>query len=111
MACQYVKCHCGVRCVIVTAQKTPTFTFYEVNVNIKILLEGKSATECIVWHEQVSRAMSSRYFKDLHDFADCDVAIVGAGPSGLACAYELSKNPELKVEKQNRCAETASSHL
>lgn len=46
---------------------------------------------------QVSRAMSTRYFKDLNDFAECDVAIVGAGPSGLACAYELAKNPALKV--------------
>ena len=41
--------------------------------------------------------MTSRYFKDLYDYAACDVVIVGAGPSGLACAYELSKNPDLKV--------------
>jgi len=47
---------------------------------------------------QVSRAMTTRYFKDLYDYADTDVVIVGAGPSGLACAYELSKNPDLKVK-------------
>lgn len=46
---------------------------------------------------QVSRAMTTRYFNDLNDYAECDVVIVGAGPSGLACAYELSKNPELKI--------------
>lgn len=46
---------------------------------------------------QVSRAMTSRYFNDLNEFAECDVVVVGAGPSGLACAYELAKNPDLKV--------------
>ena len=45
----------------------------------------------------VSRAMTSRYFKDLHDYAECDIIVVGAGSAGLACAYELSKHPELKV--------------
>lgn len=46
---------------------------------------------------EVSRAMTTRYFKDLYDYASCDVVIVGAGPSGLACAYELSKNPDMKI--------------
>ena len=46
---------------------------------------------------QVSRAMTSRYFKDLDEFAECDVVIVGAGSAGLSCAYELSKHPEIKV--------------
>jgi thiamine thiazole synthase len=45
----------------------------------------------------VSRAMTSRYFKDLHDYAECDVIIVGAGSAGLSCAYELTKHPEVKV--------------
>lgn len=45
----------------------------------------------------VSRAMTSRYFKDLHDYAECDIIVVGAGSAGLACAYELSKHPELKI--------------
>lgn len=46
---------------------------------------------------KVSRAMTSRYFRDLDEFADTDVVIVGAGPSGLACAYELTKRPDVKV--------------
>eukprot|EP00798_Chlamydomonas_sp_ICE-L_P031787 gene31787-6984_t len=46
----------------------------------------------------VSRAMTSRYFKDLDEFADTDIVIVGAGSAGLACAYELSViSPETKV--------------
>ena len=47
---------------------------------------------------QVSRAMTSRYFKDLNEYAECDVIIVGAGSAGLSCAYELSKHPDVKVE-------------
>jgi len=46
---------------------------------------------------QVSRAMTSRYFKDLDEYAECDVIIVGAGSAGLSCAYELSKHPDVKV--------------
>ena len=46
---------------------------------------------------QVSRAMTSRYFKDLNEYAECDVIIVGAGSAGLSCAYELSKHPDVKV--------------
>jgi hypothetical protein len=46
---------------------------------------------------QVSRAMTSRYFKDLDEYAECDVIIAGAGSAGLSCAYELSKHPEVKV--------------
>lgn len=45
----------------------------------------------------ISRAMTSRYMKDLQDYAECDVVIVGAGSAGLSCAYELSKHPEIKV--------------
>ena len=46
----------------------------------------------------VSREMSNRYMNDLISFADSDVAIIGAGPSGLACAYELGKKcPDAKI--------------
>ena len=46
----------------------------------------------------VSRAMTSRYFKDLDKFAVSDVIIVGAGSSGLSAAYVIAKNrPDLKV--------------
>jgi thiamine thiazole synthase len=41
--------------------------------------------------------MTSRYFKDLDEYAECDVIIVGAGSAGLACAYELTKYPEIRV--------------
>lgn len=46
---------------------------------------------------QVSRAMTRRYMKDLDENAEADVVIVGAGSAGLACAYELSKHPEIRV--------------
>ena len=31
---------------------------------------------------QISRSMTSRYFKDLDEYAECDVIIVGAGSAG-----------------------------
>ena len=45
----------------------------------------------------MSREMSSRYMKDLYDMAEADVIISGAGSAGLACAWELSKNENLKI--------------
>ena len=47
----------------------------------------------------MSRAMTSRYFKDLDEYAECDVIIAGAGSAGLSCAYELSKHPDVKARK------------
>lgn len=41
--------------------------------------------------------MTSRYFKDLDEYAECDVIIAGAGSAGLSCAYELSKHPDVKA--------------
>lgn len=41
--------------------------------------------------------MTRRYFKDLDEYAEADVIIVGAGSAGLSCAYELSKYPDIKV--------------
>lgn len=47
---------------------------------------------------QVSRAMTSRYFKDLDKYAESDIVIVGAGSSGLTAAYILAKaRPDLKI--------------
>ncbi|CAG9460494.1 unnamed protein product [Pedinophyceae sp. YPF-701] len=46
---------------------------------------------------EVSRAMTKRYFNDLNEFAEADVIIMGAGSAGLSCAYELSKNENLKI--------------
>ena len=47
---------------------------------------------------QVSRAMTSRYFKDLDKYAESDIVIVGAGSCGLSTAYVLaSARPDLKI--------------
>jgi len=47
---------------------------------------------------QVSRAMTTRYFSDLHRYAESDVVIVGAGSCGLSTAYVLGKaRPDLKI--------------
>jgi len=45
----------------------------------------------------VSREMTTRYMKDLYDFAESDVIISGAGTAGLSAAYELSKHPNISV--------------
>ncbi|KAI5818484.1 thiazole biosynthetic enzyme, mitochondrial precursor [Pyronema omphalodes] len=46
----------------------------------------------------VSRAMTTRYFKDMYDYAESDVVIVGAGSCGLSAAYKLAKaRPDLKI--------------
>jgi len=45
----------------------------------------------------VSREMTTRYMKDMYDFAEADVIISGAGSAGLAAAYELSKHPNISV--------------
>eukprot|EP01025_Chloroclados_australasicus_P033959 TRINITY_DN3476_c0_g2_i1.p1 TRINITY_DN3476_c0_g2~~TRINITY_DN3476_c0_g2_i1.p1 ORF type:complete len:350 (-),score=74.45 TRINITY_DN3476_c0_g2_i1:141-1043(-) len=41
--------------------------------------------------------MTTRYFKDMWNFAESDVVIIGAGSSGLSAAYELTKRPDIKV--------------
>ncbi|KAF9267391.1 Thi4-domain-containing protein [Marasmius fiardii PR-910] len=47
---------------------------------------------------QVSRAMIKRYFEVMYDRAVSDVVIVGAGSSGLTCAYKLATlRPDLKI--------------
>ncbi|KAK9456539.1 Thi4 family-domain-containing protein [Dipodascopsis uninucleata] len=46
----------------------------------------------------VSRAMTSRYFKDLDKYAESDVVIIGAGSCGLSTAFVLAKSrPDLKI--------------
>lgn len=46
--------------------------------------------------------MSRRYFADMDKYAESDVVIVGAGPAGLCCAYELTKiAPDLKASELN----------
>ena len=47
---------------------------------------------------QVSRAMTRRYFKDLDEYAESDIVIIGAGSCGLSTAYVLGKKrPDLKI--------------
>ncbi|KAL1920205.1 uncharacterized protein VTP21DRAFT_1351 [Calcarisporiella thermophila] len=46
---------------------------------------------------QVNREMVTRYMNDMLEYAETDVVIVGAGSAGLSAAWELSKNPEIKV--------------
>ncbi|KAG6476049.1 thiamine thiazole synthase 2, chloroplastic-like [Zingiber officinale] len=45
----------------------------------------------------VSREMTRRYMTDMITYADTDVVVVGAGSAGLSCAYELSKDPSVRV--------------
>eukprot|EP00898_Chlorokybus_atmophyticus_P005180 jgi/Chlat1/5663/Chrsp37S05481 len=45
----------------------------------------------------VAKEMIRRYMDDMMDHAETDVVICGAGSAGLSCAYELSKNPDVKV--------------
>jgi thiamine thiazole synthase len=40
----------------------------------------------------ISKAITESYFKDLLETMEVDVAIVGAGPSGMAAAYYLAGN-------------------
>ncbi len=39
---------------------------------------------------KISRAIIERYFQKLTDYLEMDVAVVGAGPSGLMAAYKLA---------------------
>ena len=39
----------------------------------------------------ISRAITESYIKDLLDAMELDVAVVGAGPTGIAAAYYLAK--------------------
>ncbi|KAG6521990.1 thiamine thiazole synthase 2, chloroplastic-like [Zingiber officinale] len=45
----------------------------------------------------VSREMTRRYMTDMITYADTDVVVVGAGSAGLSCAYEISKDPSVRV--------------
>jgi thiamine thiazole synthase len=56
-----------------------------------------------VSEKQITRAIVSEFAKDLHDYADNDVTVVGAGPSGLVAAMEFAKRKEktLIIESNN----------
>jgi thiamine thiazole synthase len=40
----------------------------------------------------ISQAIAKSYFKEFLEYMDVDVAVVGAGPSGLAAAYYLARS-------------------
>lgn len=40
----------------------------------------------------ISKAIIERYMQKLTDSIDCDCTIVGGGPAGLVCAYNLAKS-------------------
>ncbi|MBI4361357.1 thiazole biosynthesis protein [Candidatus Micrarchaeota archaeon] len=41
--------------------------------------------------KDVTQAIVSEYLKELHDAADCDVVVVGAGPAGTIAAWKLAE--------------------
>jgi thiazole biosynthesis enzyme len=53
--------------------------------------------------KQVTRAIVSEFAKDLIDYSENDVTVIGAGPSGLVAAREFAKRGEktLLVESNN----------
>ena len=60
--------------------------------------EGQPSVFALIRESQVSRAMTSRYFRDLDTYAESDLVIVGAGSCGLSAAYVLGKKrPDLKI--------------
>lgn len=101
-----------------TSARTPLArAFATVGPNAKLIRMGNTPGPSDEWKQQnaarktpfdayafapvkeaeVSREMTTRYMKDMYDFADTDVIIAGAGSAGLVAAYELSKHPNVKV--------------
>jgi len=56
-----------------------------------------------VSEKQITRAIVSEFTKDFLDYAENDVTVVGAGPSGLVAAMEFAKRGEkvLIIESNN----------
>ncbi len=51
----------------------------------------------------VTRAILGGFVRELEEYVSCDAIVVGAGPSGLVCARELSRSGHrtLLVERNN----------
>jgi thiamine thiazole synthase len=45
----------------------------------------------------ITRIMAERYSEQIKDVTRSDIIVAGAGVSGLCCAYELSKHPDVQV--------------
>lgn len=73
----------------------PSHEWMQANALKKTPFDGYAFAP--VKEAEVSREMTTRYMKDLYDFADSDVIIAGAGSAGLVAAYELSKHSSIKV--------------
>ncbi|VUG19020.1 THI4 [Brettanomyces bruxellensis] len=93
--------------VISQTEEQAKLSLHTTNVYNKKSPVGKTTEAVFDWdtfkfapirESQVSRAMTSRYFKDLNKYAESDIVIVGAGSAGLTCAYVLAKSrPDLKI--------------
>lgn len=56
-----------------------------------------------VGEKEISRAIAKDFQQAFHEYADSDVIIIGAGPSGLVCAKELASRgvQTLVIENNN----------
>lgn len=56
-----------------------------------------------VGEKEISRAIAKDFGEVFHEYADTDVIVIGAGPSGLVCARELAQRgvKTLVVENNN----------
>ena len=81
-----------------------------IRVNFFARYRSLEGGEFSLFYQSLTRSLLSRSLslslpkkknfpppQDLHDYAECDVIIVGAGSAGLSCAYELSKDPSIKI--------------
>ncbi|KAI8148049.1 thiazole biosynthetic enzyme, chloroplastic [Fennellomyces sp. T-0311] len=75
-----------------TVTLTPAATGYRLNGDVLQDYKFKPIREA-----EVNREMTHRYMTDMLEYAESDVVIVGAGSAGLSCAWELSKDPSIKI--------------
>ncbi|MGC8890966.1 MAG: FAD-dependent oxidoreductase, partial [bacterium] len=54
-------------------------------------MEKRQGLFANVTEADITKAIARSYLKQLEEYAQCDVVIVGAGPSGLMAGAELSR--------------------